>query len=366
MSNPILLYIFSGILAFIPALIWLIILFKKHEKKWLQIAIFFGSIFSVVPILLLQHFYSLFPQYDILNFIEQTIDNQNINLILLFISVGVIEEIMKQAIIRIADKKYLIIHTINDSIHFSLIAALGFAFAENIFYFMNIYSSLGLQQLFIAFMFRSLFTTAAHMVFSGFFGYYYGIAKFSIKIIDYRRKIGRRSSFNTKISRFFNISSYNAFKKLTILKGLGIAIILHAIFNLMLQLNLIPVVAIYIIVAFALLQYLLSRKAGALILVTDASKNIISSMAKRDQDVVMELIAMWFKEERYVDVIHICERLLERDPNNKIIRIFKAKANDKIRSGTIQEKIFRDLYSKTDKKSIARLVKEKEEKKNRK
>jgi RsiW-degrading membrane proteinase PrsW (M82 family) len=354
-------YAISGVLAFIPALIWLAFIFKKHENKTFQILIFIGSIFSVIPIILLQHFLNLFPQYNILHFLETTIKNQNINLIILFIAVGITEEIVKQALVRIADKKYLIIKTINDSIHFSLIAALGFAFAENIFYFFNIYTGLGVTQLFIAFTFRSVFTTCAHLIFSGFFGYYYGIAKFSIKIIDYRRKIGKISPFIIKLSRFLSVSSYEAFKRLTIFKGLIIAIIMHAIFNLLLQFNLIPVVAVYVVAGYLLLQFLMTRKAGHLILVTDESERKISTMAKRDQEVVMELLGMWFKEERYVDVIHICERLLERDPDNKIIRLFKAKAHDRIMSGSIQEKIFKDLYGKTNKKSIARMVKEKEE-----
>ncbi len=53
-------------------------------------------------------------------------------------------------------------------------------------------------------------------------------------------------------------------------------------------------------------------------------------MGKKDEEVVVELLGMWFNEKKYVDVIHICERLLQRDPDNNVIKLFKAKALDKM------------------------------------
>jgi len=38
---------------------------------------------------------------------------------------------------------------------------------------------------------------------------------------------------------------------------------------------------------------------------------------------------MWFKEERYQDVINICKRLLRRDPDNDVAKLFLAKSIDK-------------------------------------
>lgn len=133
---------------------------------------------------------------------------------------------------------------------------------------------------------------------------------------------------------------------MTILRGLGVAIILHAIFNFLLQLNqILPVVA-YIIAGFLLLLYMLSRKAGKLILITDESEGRSSTMARKDEEVVIELIGMWFRDKRYVDVIHICERLMERDPDNKIIQLFKAQALDKMDSRSAYAKILKNMYPK--------------------
>lgn len=357
-SDPITLYVLSGILALIPAIIWLSILFRKAKRKGIQILIFFFSIFSVIPIFVLHYFLNIFPQFDILVFFQNQINDQNINLILLFISVGIVEEIIKQSLIRFVDKKFLLIQTINDSINYSLIAALGFAFAENIFYIFNIYVQLGIEQLIIAYLFRSIFTTTAHMIFSGMFGYYYGIAKFSLNIVEQEGWVGKKQRLSTFLGRIFHMSKIQAFKQITILKGLAIAIALHAIFNLLLQFNQIIYVAIYVVVGFILLQYKLSQKTGKLILITDISEKKASSMPEKDEDVVIELLGMWFNKKRYVDVIHICQRLLERDPDNKVVQLFKAQAIDKIGTTSAYGKILNNMFPEAGKKkkSIADMV----------
>jgi RsiW-degrading membrane proteinase PrsW (M82 family) len=315
------------------------------------------SIFSVVPVFALHYFLDLFPQFDILAFLQNQIHNQNTNYILLFISVGIVEEIVKQLILRYVDHKYLLIQTINDSIHYSLISALGFAFAENIFYISSIYSQLGWQQLIIPYLFRSIFTTAAHLIFSGFFGYFYGLAKFSMNITEQSRWTGKKHYLANLIGSIFKISRIRAVKELMIIRGLLIAIVLHAVFNFMLQLNQIIPTALYIAAGFALLLQQLRQKSGKLILVTDPTETRLSTMAETDEDVVIELIGMWFKDKRYVDVIHICERLAERDPDNKVIQLFKAKALDQMDKNSAYGKILNNMFpDKQKKKTLKQLA----------
>ena len=161
------LYLLAGFLALIPAIVWLTIIFKRTKRKGIQVLLFFGSVFSVVPVFLLQYILNLFPQLDIAKVLGAQIENQNIAFIILFICVGIVEEIVKQLLIRIIDRKYLLIQTINDSIRFGFIGALGFSFAENIFYIYNIYTQLGIQQLFIAYLFRP-FLQLARIYFPAF------------------------------------------------------------------------------------------------------------------------------------------------------------------------------------------------------
>jgi hypothetical protein len=79
---------------------------------------------------------------------------------------------------------------------------------------------------------------------------------------------------------------------------------------------------------FMLLQYLLSRKTGSLTFVL-ADKHR-STMSVKDEEVVLELIGMWYNQGRYEEVNGICERLLKRDPDNNVVKLFKAKVQDQL------------------------------------
>ncbi|MBI4975566.1 hypothetical protein HZC20_02710 [Candidatus Peregrinibacteria bacterium] len=89
-------------------------------------------------------------------------------------------------------------------------------------------------------------------------------------------------------------------------------------------------------------------------------------MAKKDEDVVVELLGMWFNDKKYVDVIHICERLLERDPDNNVVKLFKAKAMDKMNEKDTYKNILgsviktKDDLSSSDKNIISKYTAEKE------
>lgn len=344
LSNTTFLYALSVFLAFIPAFLWLTFLLRNKKHKKVELLIFAGSILSVVPVFALQYFLKIFPEFDIVHFLQGSLSDQNAGFLIVFISVGVVEEIVKQILIRVIDRKYLLIQTVNESIHYSLVGALGFAFAENIFYIYSIYTNLGIQQLFVAYIFRATFTTCAHLLFSGFFGYYYGIAKFSLHIVEQSRVKGKKQFFTSLVSKIFHISQIQVYKELTIFKGFLLAMTLHATFNFLLQMNLIIPVVGYVVAFWLLLRYMQSRQSGQLVLVTDIDSHRTSSMAKKDEDVVIELLGMWFNEKKYVDVIHICQRLLMRDPDNKIVQLFKAQAMDKIESKNVYGQILGKLF----------------------
>lgn len=359
--NQLSLYAISAVLALIPAILWLTFLFKKNKRKGLQLLIFFTGTLTVIPVFAFQYFLQVFPQFDVVNFLQGKVHSENLNYIFLFIGVGIVEEIVKQMIVRFIDRRYLLIQTINESIQFSLISALGFSFIENIFYIYNIWTGIGIEQVIVPYMFRSVFTTCAHLVFSGVFGYYYGIAKFSLNIREQSRWVGKKLYFTNFLSRVFGMARSQAFKEQMILKGLFIAIAMHAAFDFLLQLNQIIPVVIFIAGSAAILFGMLRHRAGHLIMVTDIDEKRASSMAKTDEDVVIELVGMWFKEKKYVDVIHICKRLLERDPDNKVIQLFKAQAIDKMDQNSAYAKILQTMFpSEEEKNSLAKLMKEKE------
>lgn len=331
LENPLILLGISLVFAGIPAFIWLYILFSKKSDDKKVVALIFGLGCLTAPFLLgVQYMWEKFPQFNLANLIETTIVTQGARYALLFVLFGAMEEIIKHYVVRSVDKRTILIRTIGDAIKYSLAAALGFSFAENVYYLYQYWPQISIGTLLGMYIFRSIFTACAHMIFSGIFGYYYGIGKFSIDITKQRQLAGESSKTTAFIGKLFNISSSHAYQQQMVLKGLSIAVIMHAIHNYLLQMEIIFPVIIFVVMGFIYLQYLLSRKAGHLILTTDISVKRKSTLANKDEDVVIELLGLWFRDKRYVDVIHVCERLLERDPDNNVVKLFKAQAMDKM------------------------------------
>lgn len=340
-------WIISGLLAIIPVAIWLYILFKdtKHAKGILAL-MFSGGILAVLIVFGLQFFWEYFPELDPFLWLELNITDTTYYYVTLFVLVGIIEEIFKQIMVRFIDTRTILVQTINDSIRFSLAAALGFAFAENIVYFYSVITEAAVQDIVVTFLFRSIFTACAHMIFSGIFGYFFGIAKFTIDITRHRHWEGKIYIGVHILSRIFRTPYAQAFKEYKILQGLLTAILLHAVFNYLLQMNYILPVILLVVTGYLYLRYLLHRKAGNLILLTDIDEKKQSTIGKKDEDVVLELVGMWFDQKKFVDVMHICERLLERDPDNNVVKLFHAKAMDKLDPNNPYRKILSSVIGK--------------------
>jgi RsiW-degrading membrane proteinase PrsW (M82 family) len=353
LNNPIFLLGISTIIAAIPAGIWLYILFNKANKSKKVITLVFLLGCLTAPALLgLQYIWDIFPQFNLSTFIQENITSQSKMYIAMFVLFGALEEIIKLYVITTVDKKTVLIKTIGDSIRYSVAAALGFSFTENIYYLYEFWPSISTGELVNMYIFRSVFTACAHMIFSGIFGYFYGIGKFSIEIVKQHKLTGKISKSAKFIGKIFNLSLSHAYQQQMVFKGLIIAVLMHATYNYLLQFNIIWPVMIFVILGYLYLRYLLSRKAGHLILTTDISTKSKSTLAKKDEDVVIELIGMWFKEKKYVDVIHICERLLERDPDNKVVKIFKAKAMDKMDDRDTYKSILGTILKTSDDLSV--------------
>ena len=380
LQNPIFLLAASTLLAAIPAGIWLYILFSKGVKSKKVVALVFIlgivitaawlgfqyiwdlSLIKWIPQLIekiqgwgieegsklisaLDFISYKFPTFDLEQFFDGKISNPTTMFLVIFVIFAGFEEIIKHFVVRGVDKRTLLIQKIGDAITYSFAAALGFAFFENIWYLYQYWPSISTGELTGLYVFRSTFTTLGHLVFSGIFGYYYGIGKFSIDLTEQAEIAQKESMITRMISKVLKLPRSQANKEKLILKGLLIATVMHTIQNSLLHfsglLNLLGVM-IMLILGYAYLRYLLKRKTGHLMLITDVSTKQKSSMAKTDEDVILELMGMWFKKKKYVDVIHICERLLERDPDNNVVKLFKAQAMDKMDN----KNIYKDIISK--------------------
>ena len=196
------------LLAIVPAAIWGYIFWKKQVgKKSMVLRTFVMGAFFVVPLLAYKSLWQYFPW---INAFEYTHPLKNdlvgfasigfipLDVIVTFMIVGVIEEVAKLWAVKLTDKKTIC--SVDDAMEMFIMAALGFSFAENMLYFYNILSSKGIENIMYPFIFRSLFSTFAHVMFSGILGYYYGLAIFATNVVrdKHNPKDGLSPAFSPK------------------------------------------------------------------------------------------------------------------------------------------------------------------------
>lgn len=368
LNNPIVLLTLATLFSAIPIIIWLAVFFSKKEKSKKTVAfIFFLGCFTAPALLAIQYLWDIFPQFNLEALIENSVHSTNTMFIFTFVLFGAMEELIKLYVIKSVDEKTMLINRVNDAVKYSLVSALGFSFVENVYYLSQFWANISLGELAGMYIFRSIFTTCAHMIFSGIFGYYYGIGKYSIVMTHHQKLVDGIGGMTKWIANTFHLPLSEGFRQKMVLKGLLIAVGMHAIFNYLLQFNKVLPVILFVIGGYGFLKYLLSRKAGHLILTDDVTTKATSTIAKEDKEVVIELLGMWFKEKKYVDVMHICERLLERDPDNKVVRLFKARAMDEMEESHVYKKILgnilrsQDEMSEYDRNIVSKYINEKEE-----
>jgi len=163
--------------AIIPSIFWMILYWGKSEVpvKRATIAFFIGML-SVLPVLLMDHY------FEINGWLRALVNGAALTGVLTAIWVGISEEYSKHLSTEVAvgtgsqDFDQII-----DGITYSVYAALGFAFIENIKFFIIGFERYGFISVPFAvlFIFRLLGSTLAHTVFSGIYGYYYGKSKFT-------------------------------------------------------------------------------------------------------------------------------------------------------------------------------------------
>jgi RsiW-degrading membrane proteinase PrsW (M82 family) len=259
--------ILAALLAVVPACIWGYIFYKKQVgQKSMMAKTFLAGAFFVVPLLAYKELWQYFPWINAFQYTHPFKDDMigfstfsliPLDIIFTFMIVGVIEEIAKLWAVKATDKK--IIHSIDDAIEMSIMAALGFSFAENILYFYNIISGRGVEDILFPFVFRSLFSTFAHIMFSGVLGYYYGVALFATdELKDEHNE--KRWLFTRWFARLLHFKKETVFHEEKIAQGVLIAIGLHAVFNIFLEMNWTFLLVPYLTGGYIYLNYLLSKK----------------------------------------------------------------------------------------------------------
>ncbi len=158
---------------------------------------------------------------------------------------AIVEEYIKHLIVRITDDKKL--RDIDDAITLSIVVGLAFAFIENIIY------SLAAGDMGIIF-YRSMVTIPIHLVASGIFGYYYGLAHFAKPIVKLE---GDKNTHHEKwLAKLLTLKRTTVYREEKIIEGIFFATMFHAVMNLFFEFSLgylaVPFIVLGIVIIFHL------------------------------------------------------------------------------------------------------------------
>jgi len=172
MSYP--LYIFFGIL---PSIIWLLFYLRRDahpESNRMVLKIFFYGILAALPAILLE--------MGILGFLQELKFSPSLLTFLnIFIGVALIEEFLKYLVVREKVLDHPEFDEPIDIMLYMIIAALGFAAAENILILFSLGPVFLLGNVFTVSLLRFWGATFLHALCSGSLGYFWALAIFETK-----------------------------------------------------------------------------------------------------------------------------------------------------------------------------------------
>lgn len=254
-------------LAAVPAVIWAAIFLKKRKEPLGTVMItFVAGMVSVAPIIIYKLSWQYLPGLNIFAYFDRFGQNTlgftqfmylPVSTLLSFFLVGVIEEYAKHLAVKTADNGRF--KNVDDAMEYSIIAALGFSFVENVMYFFYIWQYQGIDTLYLSFIFRAIFSTFAHILFSGVYGYYYGLAYFAKPIYQEEIRKNRHPAI-TLLHKILHLKSETVFADEKVMQGLMYAVILHAFFNVMLELDITYVIVPFLIWGYSGLTYLFAKR----------------------------------------------------------------------------------------------------------
>lgn len=343
--------------ALLPVLIWTKFIYKKRvasletdaekrREKWILLIIFVLGTLTVPLLNLYYNYLELHPALNYYNSLfTQMVGTQQFDLDLAayekaenlyrtftIIIDALLEEIIKISMMIFVVRLLKLVRTIGDAIVFSVLSGLGFAFIENIIFFIDVYTDpeKTLPVFLNVVIFRTIILSIGHMTFSGIFGYFYGLSKFALPVYEEERWEGDKFPLLNSVAKLFRTPLPNVFAAALVYEGIMLAMMTHATFNTFIEFNTRDY-AVYLVLGTATyVYYLTQRKAGHMILAS-LGRHRMSLMAPVDENVILELAGMWINEGKYKEVEEICERLEAKDPDNAVVKLLHSKAHDKRR-----------------------------------
>ena len=264
------------LLAIIPAIVWLYLFLRRHhENKWLVALTFIGGMLAARLILVYQGYWDqtinlIFFHVQPTNFAEniKTLlgSRPMLALFLSFVGVGVIEEYGKFWIMRLINHRFF--KSIDDVIELAIIAALGFAFLENIIYFSQNWGQISAGGFFVFALIRVTIVTMVHILCSGILGYYYGMAFFASPMLKIQHMKRKRHPVLQFLKKVLHLKKSHMYHDEMMIIGLVLSMGIHALYDFLLTINIkllgiplvVPIMFLYFFGGFWLLTRLLKKK----------------------------------------------------------------------------------------------------------
>jgi hypothetical protein len=255
----------AAAIALIPAVVWCRMFLKYHRERLSAVVLLFlAGVLSTVPIL----FYDSLVRRGVeLKFFFFTIKPESFSrasevfvtghasglsqttmvilaTLLSFVFVGLIEEVSKYWVLSRSGKQ--VFTSIDDVMQLSIMAAIGFAFAENVINpvyftaFVREYLFHGAAPDIGGFvgnvLGRSVLTSMVHILSTGVMGYFLGLAIFASPVLAEAHAQGRVHRLLHALSNMLRLREVSVFRVQMLTTGLLAAVVLHGAFNFLVTL----------------------------------------------------------------------------------------------------------------------------------
>lgn len=278
-------------LAVVPAMFWLWIYYKKNPvpRRLASLTFLFGMC-ATIPLIIIDSLFEV--DRWLIGLVGQ---GSLLAVVIVSLYIGFTEEYAKHFVVKEVDYNRKEFDQIIDGIEFTIIAALGFSFVENVRFFVTGASHYG----FISWAFVTLFlmrmfgSTLAHCLFSGLYGYYYGKAKFAACRTHVKHRKRRsfalhkgiklryhRARHHLNIKRFDDEFRDKVEEEAIIAEGLLVAGALHALFNFFLSIGRAFLTVPFLFIEYAIIAYEFSKPENREIHVDYYNRKLTAARSK--------------------------------------------------------------------------------------
>jgi RsiW-degrading membrane proteinase PrsW (M82 family) len=133
--------------------------------------------------------------------------------------------------------RFIKLQSIDDAIEVAIVAALGFAFVENVHYFSGKFGAIPMGSFIFFVIIRVTVVSIVHVLCSGIMGYHAGLATFAHPVLQDEIREGRKLRFIGFMHRLFQLPTESIFRFEQMFLGLLYAIGLHALYDFLMQLK---------------------------------------------------------------------------------------------------------------------------------